>query len=105
MIVVKDGPGFYTTRALSFFLSEASTILLEGASIETIDKALTDFGFPVGPITLIDEVGIDVGMHVLDTLAQAFPDRMVPPRGLLPVDGARRSASLCPRLLTFIPAG
>jgi 3-hydroxyacyl-CoA dehydrogenase/enoyl-CoA hydratase/3-hydroxybutyryl-CoA epimerase len=85
VIVVHDGPGFYTTRALAFFLNEASTILMEGASIEHIDRALTDFGFPVGPITLIDEVGIDVGMHVLETIEKAFSDRMQAPRGLLPV--------------------
>jgi 3-hydroxyacyl-CoA dehydrogenase/enoyl-CoA hydratase/3-hydroxybutyryl-CoA epimerase len=90
VIVVKDGPGFYTTRALSFYLNEASTILLEGASIEAIDKALTDFGFPVGPITLVDEVGIDVGKHVLDTIQSAFPDRMVPPKGLTPLADSGR---------------
>jgi 3-hydroxyacyl-CoA dehydrogenase/enoyl-CoA hydratase/3-hydroxybutyryl-CoA epimerase len=90
VIIVKDGPGFYTTRALAFFLNEASMILLEGAPIEQIDKALQDFGFPVGPITLIDEVGIDVGMHVLETIATAFADRMVTPRGLAPVADSGR---------------
>ncbi len=90
VIVVKDGPGFYTTRALSFFLNEASTMLMEGASIEAIDGALTAFGFPVGPITLIDEVGIDVGMHVLETIQKSFPDRMVTPKGLLPVADSGR---------------
>jgi 3-hydroxyacyl-CoA dehydrogenase/enoyl-CoA hydratase/3-hydroxybutyryl-CoA epimerase len=90
VIVVKDGPGFYTTRALAFFLAEASHILLGGTPIETIDKALTDFGFPVGPITLIDEVGIDVGMHVLDTIQKAFPDRMTAPEGLKPVAASGR---------------
>ncbi len=81
-IIVKDGPGFYTTRALAFFLAEASHILTEGAKIEAIDSALTGFGFPVGPITLIDEVGIDVGTHVLETMDKAFPDRMKAPPGL-----------------------
>ncbi len=90
VIVVKDGPGFYTTRALSFYLNEASTMLLEGAPIEAIDRALTEFGFPVGPITLIDEVGIDVGMHVLETISKAFPDRMVTPKGLQPVADSGR---------------
>ena len=80
-IVVKDGPGFYTTRALAYFLAEAANILFEGTKIETIDNALTNFGFPVGPITLIDEVGIDVGWHVLDTISQAHPERMVFPEG------------------------
>jgi 3-hydroxyacyl-CoA dehydrogenase/enoyl-CoA hydratase/3-hydroxybutyryl-CoA epimerase len=85
VIVVKDGPGFYTTRALSFFLNEASLMLMEGAPIDAIDGALAEFGFPVGPITLIDEVGIDVGMHVLETIQGAFPDRMTTPKGLIPV--------------------
>jgi 3-hydroxyacyl-CoA dehydrogenase/enoyl-CoA hydratase/3-hydroxybutyryl-CoA epimerase len=82
VIVVKDGPGFYTTRALAFFLAEATKILLEGAKIEDIDSALTDFGFPVGPITLIDEVGIDIGIHVLSTVEKAFPDRLTAPPAL-----------------------
>lgn len=81
-IIVKDGPGFYTTRALAFFLAEASLILAEGAKIESIDSALTNFGFPVGPITLIDEVGIDVGNHVLETIGAAFPERLKAPPGL-----------------------
>lgn len=85
VIVVKDGPGFYTTRALSFYLNEGASILMDGAPIDVIDQALTDFGFPVGPLTLIDEVGIDVGMHVLETMQQAFPERIDPPRGLAPV--------------------
>lgn len=90
VIVVKDGPGFYTTRALSFYLNEGASMLAEGIAIEQIDRALVDFGFPVGPITLIDEVGIDVGMHVLDTMQKAFPDRMNAPRGLQPVADSGR---------------
>lgn len=90
VIVVKDGPGFYTTRALSFFLNEASSMLMEGAPIEFIDKAVCEFGFPVGPITLIDEVGIDVGMHVLNTIEKAFPDRMSTPKGMIPVADSGR---------------
>jgi 3-hydroxyacyl-CoA dehydrogenase/enoyl-CoA hydratase/3-hydroxybutyryl-CoA epimerase len=82
VIVVQDGPGFYTTRALAFYLNEAALILSEGARIEVIDQALTDFGFPVGPITLIDEVGIDVGSHVLKTMAESFSDRVKVPKAL-----------------------
>ncbi|RYZ89417.1 MAG: hypothetical protein EOP04_06865, partial [Proteobacteria bacterium] len=91
IIVVKDSPGFYTTRALAFFLAEASLLLEEGSNIEEIDQALTDFGFPVGPITLMDEVGIDVGIHVLDEMRDAFPDRVKLPHGL---DAIQKSGRL-----------
>jgi 3-hydroxyacyl-CoA dehydrogenase/enoyl-CoA hydratase/3-hydroxybutyryl-CoA epimerase len=91
MIVVNDGPGFYTTRALAFFLSEAATLLIEGQSIERIDKALVNFGFPVGPLALIDEVGLDIGQHVLETIEKAFPDRLKQPPGF---DGILKSGRL-----------
>ena len=79
VIVVKDGPGFYTTRVLAPFLNEATRILSEGVKIEAVDKALTNYGFPVGPITLLDEVGIDVGTKVGPILEQAFGARMAVP--------------------------
>jgi 3-hydroxyacyl-CoA dehydrogenase/enoyl-CoA hydratase/3-hydroxybutyryl-CoA epimerase len=82
VIVVNDGPGFYTTRALSAYMNEAGRLLDEGASIESIDKALVDFGFPVGPITLLDEVGIDVGGKVGQVLGEAFGSRAAPSESL-----------------------
>lgn len=82
IIVVKDGPGFYTTRILAFLISEALNILTEGASIDAIDKALEQFGMPVGPITLLDEVGIDVGAHIITILKEAFSDRLLIPAEL-----------------------
>jgi 3-hydroxyacyl-CoA dehydrogenase/enoyl-CoA hydratase/3-hydroxybutyryl-CoA epimerase len=82
VIVVNDGPGFYTTRTLSAYMNEAGRLLDEGASIESIDKALVEFGFPVGPITLLDEVGIDVGGRVGEVLGEALGARATPSESL-----------------------
>jgi len=79
VIVVKDGAGFYTSRILAPFVNEAGHLLAEGVAIEKIDQALQKAGYPVGPIRLLDEVGIDVGTKIAPVLAQAFGDRMLPP--------------------------
>jgi 3-hydroxyacyl-CoA dehydrogenase / enoyl-CoA hydratase / 3-hydroxybutyryl-CoA epimerase len=79
VIVVRDGPGFYTTRALAPYMNEAVRLLEEGASVEAVDQALLRFGFPVGPLALMDEVGIDVGAKVAKVLHRHFGDRMAPP--------------------------
>jgi 3-hydroxyacyl-CoA dehydrogenase / enoyl-CoA hydratase / 3-hydroxybutyryl-CoA epimerase len=91
VIVVNDGPGFYTTRTLAAYLNEAGMLLDEGARIETIDRALTSFGFPVGPITLMDEVGIDVGGKVGAVLAEAFGTRISPSDAMRRVVGSGRT--------------
>ena len=82
VIVVNDAPGFYTTRALSAYLNEAGRLLDDGARIDAVDAALTAFGFPVGPLTLLDEVGIDVGGKVGQVLLDAFGPRMSPSESL-----------------------
>lgn len=80
VIVVQDCPGFYTTRALVPYMSEAIFLALDGYKLEEIDEAATKVGFPVGPITLSDEVGIDVGVKVLKEMKHYYGERMqLPP--------------------------
>ena len=82
VIVVRDGPGFYTTRALAPYMNEAARLVEEGAAIEDVDAALVAFGFPVGPIALLDEVGIDVGAKVAKILHHHFGQRFTPPASM-----------------------
>ena len=70
-IVVKDVPGFYVNRCLGPYLVEVSALLKDGVQLEALDKAVTKFGMPVGPITLADEVGLDVASHVATFLSKA----------------------------------
>ena len=79
VIVVNDGTGFYTTRILVPYLNEAAFLLQEGASVEAIDQAIEKWGFPVGPLLLTDEVGIDVGAHIAVIHEDAYGDRMAGP--------------------------
>jgi 3-hydroxyacyl-CoA dehydrogenase/enoyl-CoA hydratase/3-hydroxybutyryl-CoA epimerase len=90
VIVVNDGPGFYANRILSPYINEAGILLDQGVAVDIIDKALVDFGFPVGPITLIDEVGLDVAMKAGKIMAEAYPDRMAPARSIPAVVAAGR---------------
>ncbi|MBX7152200.1 enoyl-CoA hydratase/isomerase family protein [bacterium] len=75
-IVVKDGPGFLVNRLLMPYLNEAGFLLEEGVSIETLDKTMTDFGMPMGPCLLLDEVGIDVAYKVGHIFQEAFGNRV-----------------------------
>jgi 3-hydroxyacyl-CoA dehydrogenase / enoyl-CoA hydratase / 3-hydroxybutyryl-CoA epimerase len=91
VIVVNDGPGFYTTRIVAAYMNEAGRLLDEGAAIEAIDRALLDFGFPVGPITLLDEVGIEVGGKIAGVLADAFGERFASSESMQRVIAAGRT--------------
>ena len=79
VIVVNDGTGFYTSRILGPLMNEAAYILAEGIAVEDIDGAMRAWGWPVGPITLLDEVGIDIAAHIGPIMVEAFGERMTPP--------------------------
>ena len=81
VIVVNDGTGFYTTRVLGPYMNEVGYLLAEGVPIEDIDSAMVAWGFPVGPVLLTDEVGIDVGAKIVKIMAAEFGDRMAPEAG------------------------
>ena len=77
-IFVKDVPGFFVNRCLAPMLVEVSALVAEGVDLELLDKAMKSFGMPVGPITLSDEVGVDISKHVGDFMSKAdLGDRML----------------------------
>lgn len=75
-VVVKDSPGFLVNRILMPYLIEAGNLFEAGASIVDLDEAMLEFGMPMGPMRLLDEVGIDVALHVAQTIAANYGDRM-----------------------------
>jgi 3-hydroxyacyl-CoA dehydrogenase/enoyl-CoA hydratase/3-hydroxybutyryl-CoA epimerase len=89
-VVVQDGPGFLVNRLLTFYMAEALWLLSEGREIEEIDGAMSDWGMPMGPLALIDAVGIDVAVKVSHILSEAFGDRLALPTWVGHLDDPRR---------------
>ena len=75
-VVVRDAPGFLVNRILMPYLIEAGHLFENGARVEDLDECMLEFGMPMGPLRLIDEVGVDVSHHVAADLASKFSDRM-----------------------------
>ncbi len=75
-VVVQNCPGFLVNRILIPYMNEAALILQEGANMERVDELILSFGMPMGPFTLADEVGIDVGYHVAKILEDGYGERM-----------------------------
>jgi 3-hydroxyacyl-CoA dehydrogenase/enoyl-CoA hydratase/3-hydroxybutyryl-CoA epimerase len=78
-VVVQDRPGFLVNRILLPYLLEAVRLFEAGAEVRALDESMLDFGMPMGPLRLLDEVGLDVASDVAQTLCAAFPDRMQMP--------------------------
>jgi 3-hydroxyacyl-CoA dehydrogenase/enoyl-CoA hydratase/3-hydroxybutyryl-CoA epimerase len=75
-IIVNDAPGFYVNRILGPYMNEAALLLEEGVPMEEVDDAMVSWGFPVGPITLFDEVGLEVAAKSGKILQEAFGERI-----------------------------
>lgn len=76
-IVVADGPAFLVNRLLLPYLTEALELLLDGATIDQVEQSATRFGMAIGPLRILDEIGIDTVVNAARVLWQAFPDRLV----------------------------
>lgn len=79
VIIVNDGPGFYTTRVLALYMNEALNLLDDGADIEHVDRLMRQFGFPMGPFELFDLVGIEVASKITAVLSDFFSERRIQP--------------------------
>lgn len=90
VIVVRDAPGFYVNRILVPYLNEAGRCLDAGVAIEVVDRAMVEFGFPVGPITLLDEVGLDIAGKSGAVFLEAFGERLAPSQALRAVVASGR---------------
>ena len=74
-VICRSAPGFFVTRVLFFYLNEACRLWEQGVPAGVIDQAMRDWGWPMGPLRLIDEVGVDVTGFIFDEMQHFFPDR------------------------------
>jgi 3-hydroxyacyl-CoA dehydrogenase/enoyl-CoA hydratase/3-hydroxybutyryl-CoA epimerase len=84
-LIVRDSPGFFTTRILLVYLNEAIALVTEGASIESVDSAMKAFGWPMGPFRLMDAVGIEIFRGVYDAVSKHLGERVEYVQRLWPV--------------------
>jgi 3-hydroxyacyl-CoA dehydrogenase/enoyl-CoA hydratase/3-hydroxybutyryl-CoA epimerase len=78
-VVVRDGPAFVVNRVLMPYLSESVLLVAEGLKIAQIDETMRRFGMPMGPLELLDQIGLDVAAHVAKALAPVLGDRIPTP--------------------------
>jgi 3-hydroxyacyl-CoA dehydrogenase/enoyl-CoA hydratase/3-hydroxybutyryl-CoA epimerase len=89
-VVVGDGPGFLVNRILAPYLYEAGWLLGDGATVEEVDRAAKEFGMPMGPFRLLDEVGIDVATHAGAVLHAALGEHLAPAPALAALSASGR---------------
>src|SRR5205814_10666903 len=74
-VIVRDSPGFLVNRVLFPYLLDAAELFEAGLEADKIDHALVQWGMPVGPMRLIDEIGVDIGVDIGNTLEKAYGRR------------------------------
>ncbi|MEU7245209.1 3-hydroxyacyl-CoA dehydrogenase NAD-binding domain-containing protein [Streptomyces sparsogenes] len=74
-VLVKDAPAFVVNRILTRFLGEIQNVIDEGTPVDVAERAVEPLGLPMSPLVLLELVGPAIGLHVSETLHQAFPDR------------------------------
>ena len=82
-VVVRDSPGFLVNRVLFPYLLDAAELVESGMDVERIDRALVEWGMPMGPLRLIDEIGVDITIDIGNTLEKAYGQRDHVPSVLL----------------------
>ncbi len=75
-VITADRAGFVVNRLLAPYLDEAARLFEAGVEVERIDRIARDFGLPMGPLELLDEVGLDIAAHAAESLEAAFGERM-----------------------------
>jgi 3-hydroxyacyl-CoA dehydrogenase/enoyl-CoA hydratase/3-hydroxybutyryl-CoA epimerase len=88
-IVVRDRPGFLVNRLLMPYLTESTRLVDEGCDYRKVDRLLQDFGLPMGPFALLDEIGIDIAIEVAGILGSSYGGRMEPPALFAALKGRR----------------
>jgi 3-hydroxyacyl-CoA dehydrogenase/enoyl-CoA hydratase/3-hydroxybutyryl-CoA epimerase len=81
-VLVVDAPGFLVNRLLIPYLAEALTMASRGADIRAIDAAMKHWGMPMGPFELLDQVGLDIAVHILHAMRGPFGERFAAPERL-----------------------
>ena len=74
-VIVRDSPGFLVNRVLFPYLLDAAELFESGVDADRIDRALVEWGMPMGPLRLIDEIGVDITIDIGNTLEKAYGQR------------------------------
>jgi 3-hydroxyacyl-CoA dehydrogenase/enoyl-CoA hydratase/3-hydroxybutyryl-CoA epimerase len=77
-VIVRDSPGFVVNRILMPYLNEAVLLVAEGLTIEQVDRVMKRFGMPMGPLELLDQIGLDVAAHVAQSMRPVLAGRFEP---------------------------